>query len=169
MNESFLKKPWFWLQLSVLLFLSACNSPKNHFTKKTSKPTSVEPQIKDPNFVKKEQPILTIWVHGTRAISKTIFPHFFRTIDGMHHASSYNHKNNLLRVAQTLHSSDPKTFNFENIYVFGWDGRLNQKRRKNAARKLYKQLLDLIEKIKQKYKSMSLFYSHVRCKRKQVI
>jgi len=147
-KKTWFKKPWIWIQFSVLFFAGCTfrSKKKVPLRQKQNVPAEILEQK-----VKQERPVITVWVHGTRAISKTIFPHFFRAVPGIHHASAYNNKNNLLRIAHALDSADPKDFAFKNMYMFGWDGRLSVKRRKNAARKLYKEILELREQAKKKY------------------
>jgi len=150
MNKKFFKRISFYLPFLAIL-ISGCDNRKKSHTKKTPNQHQIQTNIQAGNFVKeKTRPTMTIWVHGTRALSKTVFPRFFRTIKGLHHASAYNSKNNLLQVATTLNSTDPEQFPFDNIFFFGWDGRLSPTARKRAARNLRKQLFALIEKVKEK-------------------
>jgi len=148
MNNRFFKRLSLYLPFLVIL-LSGCGTRKKTHVKKAPQEQR-QTDIHSSVLVRENRPTITVWVHGTRALSKTIFPRFFRTEKGLHHASIYNSKNNLLQVATTLNSADPKQFPFDTIYFFGWNGRLSPAARKRAARNLRQQLLALVETIKEK-------------------
>ena len=90
-------------------------------------------------------------MHGTQELSKTIFPNFFKTIPGIQPVHAYNKKNNLFTIAKILNANDPEDFPLENLYFFGWSGKLSSHARKLAARLLYKDLIILIQQHKQQY------------------
>jgi len=152
MDGSLFKKLYFYCALPLIL-TSGCNHHKEYHRQLiTQVPRQVQAAVastQDTSPV--ARPTITVWVHGTRAFSKTVFPNFFRTIPGMHHASVYNKKNNLLTIAQTLSVADSLHFPFENMYIFGWSGKLSAEVRLAAARKLYHALILLVEQYIEKY------------------
>jgi len=137
------KNIFFYLSIP-LLFSSGCSYKKDYHVKSTTQEVSHDKSDKMSHTI-------TIWVHGTRALSKKVFPAFFKSIPGMQPASAYNEKNNLFTIAKTLSATDPANFPLENIYLFGWSGVLLSHARKQAARQLYKDLITLIQQRKQQY------------------
>jgi len=138
-----------------LVLISGCNNQKEYHTKPVKQPPSTRKEVvqEHKTFLTREKsaPTITVWVHGTRAASRILFPNFFRSIAGLHHASVYNAKNNLFNVANYLNSSDPDQFPYEDIYMFGWSGKLSATTRKQSAEKLYEELLELVDEYTGRY------------------
>lgn len=85
-------------------------------------------------------PVITIWIHGTRLLPKSLFKTFFYSKPGLHHYSEidsiyYQHK-----IAQMIIDSNPEQFPAATFYLFGWSGALSFEERECAARKLYEDL-----------------------------
>ncbi len=93
---------------------------------------------------------ITIWVHGTR-FSQHILKNFFRSIPGLQLPSAYNESNNQFDIAQALFASDPLNFPLDDMRLFGWSGKLSPQARLQAAKDLYRELLELIKEYEQKY------------------
>lgn len=95
-----------------------------------------------------EQPMITVWIHGTRLFKLLAHP-----IDeyvhaapptGLHLATSLSHKHRLLAVAKALATVAPDRFALDHFYVFGWSGNLSFADRETAAQKLYSELKELV-------------------------
>jgi len=108
--------------------------------------------------IEQEPRTVTIWVHGSRTLSRFIFPTFFHVIPGLHRAQDYSEENNLYTIATALSASDPTTFRLEDVYLFGWPGTLGFKARQQAALQLYNQLI----KLKNRYKKQDGFTPRLR-------
>lgn len=126
-----------------LFFLSGCFNQRDYHTKYWKQAVEARTETR--------QQTITIWIHGTRAISKLIFPSFFRAIPGIHSVFDYSEGNNLYTIAQNLHFAAPREFPLENLYLFGWSGKLSVTARKKAAEELMNDLLQLIEQYRQHY------------------
>jgi len=99
--------------------------------------------------IEQEPRTVTVWVHGSRTLSKFVFPSFFHVIPGLHQVQDYSEENNLYTIATTLSASDPTTFRLEDVYLFGWSGTIGFKARQKAALQLYNQLMKLKNRYKQ--------------------
>lgn len=89
-------------------------------------------------------PWVTVWIHGTRFISKHVLKKIQYCEDGMHHASSLDPYYRLHEITRTLSNCAPYTFPFEHFYLFGWSGALSHQERLHHAKILYAQLNELI-------------------------
>jgi hypothetical protein len=91
-------------------------------------------------------PPITIWVHGTKAFfSKYFLQNFFFCYPGLNPAESFSQKYHLHEIAKNLHLANPKRFNFNTFYFFGWSGSLSYEARQEAAHELYSELKELVE------------------------
>jgi len=147
-----LKKLCFFFFVTIAI-ISWCNNQKYY---------QIKSQIQQSNVLEinskiREQHTITVWIHGTRTISLSTLPllkRFFKNyfgIDGLHPAQIYTEKNNMLSIAKTLHKTDPESFPFEDIYIFGWSGVLSPQARFEAAIQLYEELLTLSRNYVEKY------------------
>lgn len=104
--------------------------------------------IKKPSFKKAStftpdptKPI-TILIHGTRLppllLATVPLLHYnVYTPQGLHKAADVSSLYLKARCAQALSISDPVNFPYENMYLFGWGGKLSFTTRKQAAIELY--------------------------------
>lgn len=89
-------------------------------------------------------PSITVWIHGTRFLSKPFFKTFFHCPQHLNPAHTFEHKYHLRKVAELLNSHDPHRFPLEQFYFFGWSGNLSKSARLEAARTLHCELTDLV-------------------------
>ncbi len=88
---------------------------------------------------------ITIIIHGTRlpplllATVPLLRYHVF-TPPGLHKAADVSSFYLKARCAQSLSCSDPKQFPYDNIYLFGWSGKLSFTTRHQASAQLYELL-----------------------------
>lgn len=96
-------------------------------------------------FDKPKQHTITVWIHGTRVFfSKFLCPNFFYTRQGLHNATTFEQQYHVREIAELLHRTDSLNFPLENIYFYGWSGKLSFKARYKAAKKLYASLIQII-------------------------
>lgn len=99
-----------------------------------------------------EDDIIVIWVHGTNSFQwvKNIFCYkFFYTKPGMHNACTYPANVQLSKITETLAKADPVHFKLNNIYLFGWSGKLSAEEREAAG----KDLMEATKKLVQEYRA----------------
>ena len=144
------------LNVSIaFLFLTGCL----HKAKQTNNGKNiVAKENKKKNKKTKEQHVITIWIHGTRShnivnnfIKNVLFTDIFYRKIGLHPATSYEKKYNLRKIAENICMQNTERFVLENFYFFGWSGNLSHKKRKEAAAKLHKTTLTLINKYEKKH------------------
>jgi hypothetical protein len=96
----------------------------------------------------KAEPMLTVWIHGTRLFKLLAHPidEYIHAAPptGLHPVTSLTKKHRLLSVAKALAQVDPERFPLDHFYVFGWSGNLSFKERELAAKKLYAELKILL-------------------------
>jgi hypothetical protein len=99
-----------------------------------------------------QQRTITIWIHGTKAFfSKFLFKNFFYTRKGLHSALSFDPQYHLREIAELLYAADPQAYCIEDLYFFGWSGKLSFKARHKAGKQLYIQLCALVKQYEEKY------------------
>jgi hypothetical protein len=98
-----------------------------------------------------DQPIVTVWVHGTRFIPQRIFLHEFNEKPGLKRSIDINPYYYLNQIAHLLHKKASSRFPLETFYVFCWDGKLSHYFRLKASQVLYHMLKDLISEYKERY------------------
>ncbi len=91
--------------------------------------------------IPKQQRSIIIWDHGTLGLSKTASPTFFKSIPGLWHTNMYTKGNSLFDVGTTLTNNAPDQFPQEDLYFFGWSGKLSIEARIEAAEELYDLIL----------------------------
>jgi hypothetical protein len=100
-----------------------------------------------------QPPAITVWVHGTKLISRPFFQKLLFVPQGLTKAVDldpcYYHRT----MAQTLAHNDPARFPLEHFHFFGWSGALNFKAREVAAQDFYTSLTNLIDDYKKIYAS----------------
>lgn len=132
---------------SIILFFSGCSTKKRPLLTKYIYPylTDNSEHILMTNTDIK-QPVVTIWIHGTRIIRP--FGPFKRLLyskEGLHPAASYYEKYRMRRIAHTLCKHNPELFSYEHFYIFGWPGTLSFEARAEQAHVLYTELCKLHE------------------------
>lgn len=90
-----------------------------------------------------EQPIITVWVHGSRLLS--IIKEKHESPPGMKLAKKLPHRYRLKAVAHLLSSVAPEEFPLDDFYTFGWNGKVDPKARRAASSTLYQELKKLIQ------------------------
>ena len=96
-------------------------------------------------------PPITIWVHGTLMFRRPIYHHIFNNRSYLVLASSLPENHHFRVLAQTIAEHDPEYFSLEEFYIFSWSGRLQNQERKEAAEKLYQEIISLREEYQSKY------------------
>jgi len=116
--------------------------------------------ITPPQTPPNNRPIVTVWIHGTKAneslpspfarLAKKIQNAMFQHKPGLNHANAFNHYSYEAVRASILGTTQPTLFQPEHMYSFGWSGKLNQIARKNASQELFDGLKHLHHDILQK-------------------
>lgn len=106
---------------------------------------------------------VTIYVHGTTtALGLKFLTNFFTDVSfgdqGLHHISKMCENAMLRKDIELLQELDPNRFCVDHFYTFGWSGKLKDKARKEAGKKLYDDLCILLKEYKKEYG----FYPSVR-------
>ncbi len=86
------------------------------------------------------EPVITVWIHGTRLLPDFTFRNFFYTPSAMTHIDNIDQKYHIRKIAERLIEHDPQRFFRDHFYIFGWSGKASFTARKEAACELYKQL-----------------------------
>ena len=147
-----------YILIFSLFFFTSCHKIEKKKIHKQTITCEYNPVLLDQNSFnkqnnpKKSPPIVTIWIHGTRAFfSKFIAKNFFYTKPGLHCATTFEQKYHIREMAEILSTLDPANFSVENIYFYGWSGKLSFKARLQAAKKLYIYIKDLIKAYENEY------------------
>lgn len=98
-----------------------------------------------------EPPAVTIWIHGTLMFYTPIYHHVFGNKSCLMPINALPENHHFRVLAETIAKHDSEHFPIEEFYVFGWSGKLNNKERENAARKLYQEIITLREEYQKKY------------------
>jgi hypothetical protein len=96
-------------------------------------------------------PPITIWVHGTLVFRTPIYHHIFNNQSRVVRAVLLPGNNYFRILAETIAEHDSEHFPLDEFYIFSWSGRLQNKERKDAAEKLYQEIIDLSEEYQKKY------------------
>ncbi len=72
-------------------------------------------------------------------------------MEGMHSALDYDTKYRKRSIAELLCQISPDQYALDQFYFFGWNGKLCFNERKNAAKELYKAILELIDTYETQY------------------
>lgn len=98
-------------------------------------------------------PVVTIWVHGTRpdslapkslhSVINPITKVLFLCKMGLHKATNLDRQYYLYTLAKKLCSQEQTLFSWNDMYLFGWSGALRSEARKNAAKKLYQEIMQI--------------------------
>ncbi|HLC07072.1 MAG TPA: hypothetical protein VJJ26_02695 [Candidatus Babeliales bacterium] len=109
------------------------------------------PATKNILTIPAQAPSITIWVHGTLIFRKPIYHQVFGDTSCLMPITSLPNDHHFRVLANTIAEHDPEHFPVEKFYVFGWSGKLQNQERKDAANKLYHEVITLRELYKQKY------------------
>jgi len=98
-------------------------------------------------------PPITIWIHGTRLLKNTPYITEFDCCTQLKLAAELKPTCPLYTIARAVHVGNPDRFAWDSFYVFGWPGALNATRRCQAGKKLYAQLMQIVEEHRAIYKT----------------
>lgn len=106
---------------------------------------------------------ITVWVHGTypalrvlRASWCPVRPKIY-VEDGLSLAKNLPEKYYFYKLAQSLHDIDPKLYNLDHIYTYGWhSSNVSPKQRIKEGKKLYNALQRLLAEYYKKHKKIKL-------------
>jgi len=96
-------------------------------------------------------PPVTIWVHGTFMFRQPLYHKIFHNKSCLLPATAFADNNYFKLLAQTIAEHDPEHFPLKEFYIFGWSGRLQNQQRKDAAEKLYEEIIKLYKEYQSKY------------------
>lgn len=96
-------------------------------------------------------PIITIWIHGTRFLPHRVFLHEFNEKPGIKRSIDINPYYYLNQLGHLLYKKAPARFPLETFYVFCWDGKLSHYFRLKASQVLYHSLKGLIKEYQERY------------------
>jgi len=103
--------------------------------------------------IENQKPTITIWIHGTRLLPNPVFQAYMYSPAGLNPITDLDKSFHLRQLADAIINADPQRYPLDHFYIFGWSGKLDADVRKQAAEKLYAQLLQLIESYEQKNKT----------------
>jgi len=155
MNKNQIKnKVLLYLFSSIFTITGCVHKTKQENSSKKIIETEQLKTTKAKDEIRKEEDVITIWVHGTRSsdfVHNYVLKKLLYRKVGLHSAKSYDKTYNRRKIAQQLSDQNTMRFVFENFYYFGWSGKLNHKKRRTAATKLHKAISELIKKYKIKH------------------
>lgn len=128
-----------WFIVVMLSLLPGCIMKIDHTKVKKIRLDSTH---KSPVTATSNDHTITVWVHGTRLFGSSTFEKEFNNQPGLKKASLVG-PCKLKTIAQALMNASPECFNPEQFYLFGWDGKLTNAARKQAAEQLYRELKNL--------------------------
>lgn len=99
----------------------------------------------------REHATITIFIHGSRIFPKFYYQEVYYSPEGLTKVSDIDTAFHMHTIAKTLENADPKRFNTDSFYAFGWDGKLSFEGRAKAAQDLYDALKTLIADFKAIY------------------
>lgn len=104
-----------------------------------------------PPACQEAQNTITIWIHGTKALSFAGDYVHAAPKSGLIPISELSEWYRLKGLMTLLHQMDPHYFPMEHMYVFGWSGLLGFEHRKKDAKILYDSLKKLVAEHKEKH------------------
>lgn len=108
--------------------------------KKLCIPAQLKPKCTN---LKTAQPTITVWVHGTRLTTHPTKSYIYSK-PGLHPVTILESHYHLRQLADAVCQADPIDYPLTNFYIFGWSGRLDETIRRQAAKKLYADLQQLV-------------------------
>lgn len=85
-------------------------------------------------------PTITIFIHGSRSAIKYILPKRYQSKFGLHSVQEYENDSHYFELAKIFEQKDSKKYKKEDFYIFGWNGEVSFRVRKNLAQNLYGQM-----------------------------
>jgi len=125
------------------LFLAGCVKKQTVTTKE--KINSTQPQKSD------KSPTVTVWVHGTKLVTKFVLQDLFYSPPGMTPVKDIPSHYHMYHMAEELSQKDHQRFQMENFYLFGWNGKLSFEERILAAQNLYNELAKITTTYQKQY------------------
>lgn len=106
---------------------------------------------------------ITVWVHGTypalrvlRASWCPVRPKIY-VEEGLSLAKNLPKKYYFYKLAQSLHDINPKFYNLDHIYTYGWhSSNVSPRQRIKEGKKLYEAIQGLLTEYRKKYKDIKL-------------
>jgi hypothetical protein len=132
----------------VLFFVPACTHRSSLIKKRVYRSSSEQIQ---PEECKQIEPILTVWIHGTRFWLDALYKKAFNAQPGLKalHELPAHHK--LTKRMKALADQCADFFPYETVYCFCWSGKLKSIEREEAADILHESLFKLINDYQQKH------------------
>jgi hypothetical protein len=96
-------------------------------------------------------PPITIWVHGTLIFRKPSYHSIFQNKTKLVPILSLPEEHHFRTLTKTIHDNEPNQFPLEEFYIFSWSGKLHNQVRKEAAQKLYNEIVRIYNEYQQKY------------------
>lgn len=134
--------------ISMLLVFSSCTH-RRHLIKKYMCVQPTEP-IKAAQC-KQVEPIVTVWVHGTRFGLDPLYKKNFGGKPGLVHLHELPKQHQLTKRMKALADQCADYFPYETVYCFCWSGRLSSKEREWTAEILHQNLVDLIKQYQKEH------------------
>lgn len=157
-----------YLLVACVVLLPSCSSQRSAL--KEQKPTNcldndLGREIDHAPTTAQEQtaPWITVWVHGThpsfnklpgkrlRAFVQKHAHNYFYCKAGVHPISVQPETNRHVTFGKLLYQSDPVRFPLEHFYTFGWSGDLSFAERYESGKRLYLDLVVLVEEYTHKF------------------
>lgn len=138
--------------LITLIFLPSCVHRKQIDKQKLFIKTPTKSVQKDTPVTSPIPPPITIWVHGTLILRKPSYHLVFEDKTSLVPILSLEKNHHFYQLASTITEHEPVYFPLEEFYIFSWSGKLQEQERKNAAYKLYDEIVYLSTVYQEKYK-----------------
>lgn len=139
------------LWIVSLMTLPGCFIPSRYFMRKNifiTQPTIKKGHLHIVNS--DQEPIITIWVHGTRLFFHSPYQQDLQSQSPLVKAYNSNCDYRMTKIAHTLINADPERFHPEHFYIFNWSGKLCFDVREEAAQQLHQELESLIHSYRTK-------------------
>lgn len=98
-----------------------------------------------------DDPVITVWVHGTKFVRSDTYRRVYNGIPDIKHIQEFPSEHGIQFQMCLLDRDAPTLFGYNNLYLFGWSGRLSTHERYGVAVILYQKLAALAESYRQKY------------------
>jgi len=98
-----------------------------------------------------EEPIITVWIHGTKFTRSDTYRRVYNGIPDVKHIKEFPSEHGIQFQMCLLDRDAPTLFKYEDLYLFGWSGRLSTHERYWAAVILYQKLTALSASYQQKF------------------
>ncbi len=98
-----------------------------------------------------QAPPITIWVHGTLILRKPSYHLVFEDKTSLVPILTLPDNHHFHQLASIIAQHNSADFPLEEFYIFSWSGKLQEQERKNAAHKLYNEIISLSSTYRQKY------------------